>query len=50
MVWSRDELLEVGQTVRLSESEDEFRLDVGVTGLLASHLQVAYQVLPVSCK
>ena len=48
VVWTGDELLEIGKAVGLGEGKDELCLDEGLTGLLASHLEIANQVLIVT--
>lgn len=50
VVWSVDELLQLGQAVGLGQGEDQLGLDVRLAGLLAGHLQELHQVLPVSCE
>lgn len=49
VVGTVDELLQLCQTIGFGQSEDQLRLDVRLAGLLSSHLQELYQVLPVSC-
>ena len=48
VVWTRDELLEICEAVGLGKGKHELRLDKGLAGLLASHLEVANQVLIVT--
>ena len=48
VVWTRDELFEVSEAIRLGKGKDELRLDEGLTCLLASHLEVANQILKVT--
>ena len=48
MVWTRDKLLKIGKAVGLGEGKDEFCLNEGLACLLASHLEVANQVLIVA--
>ena len=48
VVWTGDELLEIGKAVGLGKSKDKLCLDEGLTGLLASHLEIANQVFIVT--
>lgn len=41
MVWTGNELLEIGKTVCLGKRKDELSLDERLAGLLASHLEIA---------
>lgn len=49
VVGTANELLQVRQAVRLCVGVNQLRLNVRLTGLLASHLQKANQVLPAVC-
>lgn len=50
VVGPADELLQLGQTVGLSQGEDQLRLHVGLARLLPGHLQELHQVFPVVCE
>lgn len=49
IIWTIDELLQLSKPVSLGQGKDQLRLDVGLSGFLASHLQKLHKVLPVSC-
>ena len=48
VVWSGDELLQVGETVGLGEGKHQLCFYERLSRLLAGHLQVAHQVLKVA--
>lgn len=48
IVRSIDKLFQLSQAVCFGQGKDELRLNVGLTGLLPSHLQELDQVLPVT--
>ena len=50
VVRAGDELLQICQTVGLGKGKDKLCLNEGLPGLLASHLQIAYQILKVTCR
>ena len=50
VVGSADELLELGETVGLGVGVDELGLDEGLARLLARHLQVLDELLPVATR
>ena len=50
MVRSRNELFEVGETVRHGVCKHQFGLNESLASLLTSHLQVLHQLLPVVCQ
>ena len=47
VIGSGNELLQLGETSRLGQCVHQFGLDVRLARLLARHLQIANQVLPV---
>ena len=50
MVRSRNELFEVGETVRHGVCKHQFGLNESLASLLTSHLQVLHKLLPVVCQ
>ena len=48
VVWSGDELLEIGKAVGLGKGKDKLCLNERLPSLLASHLEVANKILVVT--
>lgn len=48
IVGSIDKLFQFGQAICFGQGKDELRLNIGLAGLLSSHLQELDQVLPVT--